>query len=309
VVYTENMLTAATVTAPSGELLTPVWVLAAVWWLALGGIVGSFLNVVVYRLPLKLSLVWPGSHCPACQHPIRWHDNIPVLGWLMLAGRCRDCRTRISPRYPLVEALTAVVFLSVALAECLSGGANLPAGWRALADLGQRPGGQLVALWKITFFHVMLLGTLLPAALIHHDGQRLPWRWALPALVVGLLAPAAWPALHPVPAFHGLHAPWVVLVDSVCGAACGLAGGWLAARLAPVAQRAGVILASVLIGLYLGWQLGAAILLAAVLLFAAMRVLRRQHDAPLPLLAWLAATTFSGIVFWRQVIQCFPCLG
>jgi leader peptidase (prepilin peptidase) / N-methyltransferase len=80
----------------------------------LGLIFGSFLNVVVYRLPRGESVVHPGSRCPACRHDIRWVDNIPVLSFLLLRGRCRDCRQPISPRYPLVEAFTGFAFWLVA---------------------------------------------------------------------------------------------------------------------------------------------------------------------------------------------------
>ncbi len=80
----------------------------------LGLLIGSFLNVVAYRVPRGESLVTPASHCPSCEHPIRpWH-NVPVLGWLLLRGRCADCGTRISPRYPLVELGTGVAFAAVA---------------------------------------------------------------------------------------------------------------------------------------------------------------------------------------------------
>jgi leader peptidase (prepilin peptidase)/N-methyltransferase len=74
-----------------------------------GLILGSFLNVCIVRLPRKQSILTPRSHCPTCHHPIRWYDNIPLLSYLLLGGCCRDCRARISPRYPWVEALTAVV--------------------------------------------------------------------------------------------------------------------------------------------------------------------------------------------------------
>jgi leader peptidase (prepilin peptidase)/N-methyltransferase len=83
----------------------------AVVSLALGLVVGSFLNVVIYRLPRRESLVRPGSHCPSCGNPVRWHDNVPVFGWLVLRGKCRDCRQHIPIRYPLVEALTGIAFL------------------------------------------------------------------------------------------------------------------------------------------------------------------------------------------------------
>jgi len=80
-----------------------------------GLIVGSFLNVVVYRLPLGESLVLPGSYCPSCGVPIKPYDNVPVFGWLLLRGHCRSCRTPISARYPLVEALTAAFAVAAAL--------------------------------------------------------------------------------------------------------------------------------------------------------------------------------------------------
>src|SRR5215210_6388178 len=80
---------------------------------ALGAVIGSFLNVVIWRLPRGASLAAPGSHCPACQRPIAPYDNIPVVSWLVLRGRCRHCRSRISVRYPLVELLTAAAFGAV----------------------------------------------------------------------------------------------------------------------------------------------------------------------------------------------------
>ncbi len=81
----------------------------------LGAIVGSFLNVVVYRLPRHESLVTPASHCPRCGTPVRPYDNIPILSWLLLRGRCRSCAEPISPRYPLVEAMTAALCVGAVL--------------------------------------------------------------------------------------------------------------------------------------------------------------------------------------------------
>src|SRR5437867_12129229 len=81
-----------------------------VFVLGVGASVGSFLNVCVHRLPDRRSIVRPGSACPACGHLIAWHDNIPLLSYVLLRGRCRHCRARISPRYPLVEAATALLF-------------------------------------------------------------------------------------------------------------------------------------------------------------------------------------------------------
>src|SRR5271165_7403915 len=83
----------------------------------LGAIAGSFLNVVVYRLPRHESLIKPASHCPRCATPLRPYDNIPILSWLLLRGHCRGCGEPISPRYPLVEAGTAALCVGAVLAH------------------------------------------------------------------------------------------------------------------------------------------------------------------------------------------------
>ena len=75
-----------------------------------GLVVGSFLNVVIHRVPLRQSIVWPSSRCPSCEAPIKSFDNVPLLSYLLLRGKCRNCGARISPRYPLVEGLTGVLF-------------------------------------------------------------------------------------------------------------------------------------------------------------------------------------------------------
>ncbi|HIE95388.1 MAG TPA: prepilin peptidase, partial [Acidobacteria bacterium] len=78
---------------------------------ALGLAIGSFLNVCIYRLPRGESIVSPPSRCPSCGQGLRWFDNVPVLGWLLVGGRCRSGRAAVSPMYPVVEAVTSVVFL------------------------------------------------------------------------------------------------------------------------------------------------------------------------------------------------------
>src|SRR4051812_21718702 len=90
--------------------LTALTPLLVGWCALLGLIVGSFLNVVVYRVPAGASVVRPRSACPGCGQPIRSRDNIPVVSWLLLRGKCRDCRAPIAARYPLVEATTGVLF-------------------------------------------------------------------------------------------------------------------------------------------------------------------------------------------------------
>src|SRR5438270_10045484 len=83
----------------------------------MGATFGSFFNVVAYRLPRGQSLSHPSSRCPSCETPIRPYDNVPILSWLLLRGRCRSCGERISPRYPIVEALTAALAVAVVLAR------------------------------------------------------------------------------------------------------------------------------------------------------------------------------------------------
>jgi len=87
-------------------------IVTIVFLLLFGLAVGSFLNVCVYRLPRKESLNWPGSHCTKCNRSLSWYENIPVVSWLVLRGRCRTCRDAISPIYPIVEAVTAAVFVA-----------------------------------------------------------------------------------------------------------------------------------------------------------------------------------------------------
>jgi leader peptidase (prepilin peptidase)/N-methyltransferase len=82
-----------------------------------GAVIGSFLNVVIHRLPRRESLVSPPSRCPQCETPVKPYDNVPIVSWLVLRGRCRQCGAPISPRYPVVELLTALVFAAVVLAR------------------------------------------------------------------------------------------------------------------------------------------------------------------------------------------------
>jgi leader peptidase (prepilin peptidase) / N-methyltransferase len=139
---------------------------------AIGGLlIGSFLNVVAWRIPRGESLVRPGSHCPGCGTPIKPYDNVPVLAWLLLRRRCRYCRERISWRYPLVEALTALLAVAVVLTK-------------------HSPRDIVLGL--------VLVGILVPIALIDLDHRVIPNKItapaALAAIAIGLaLNPAGVP--------------------------------------------------------------------------------------------------------------------
>jgi leader peptidase (prepilin peptidase)/N-methyltransferase len=111
-----------------------------------GAVIGSFLNVVAHRVPLGESLVSPGSHCPHCDAPVKPYDNVPVLSWLLLRGRCRNCGKGISARYPLVELATALVFAAVVAARGFDADLVLELPFVAL----------LIALAAIDFDHRLL---------------------------------------------------------------------------------------------------------------------------------------------------------
>src|SRR4051812_41804093 len=106
----------------------PSWFTYAVSIL-FGLVTGSFLNVLIVRLPEKLSVVKPGSRCPNCRKPIAWYDNIPVLSYLILGGKCRFCEKKISLRYPVIELLTALLFVA----------ARVHSGWSPLLILRDWP--------------------------------------------------------------------------------------------------------------------------------------------------------------------------
>jgi prepilin signal peptidase PulO-like enzyme (type II secretory pathway) len=134
-----------------------------------GLVIGSFLNVVIYRVPRRESLVRPGSHCPGCGVGISWFDNIPVVSWLLLRARCRSCRTRISSRYPLVEGITGLAYAA--------------AFWR----IGPSPA--LLLAWAFVAVLIVLV-------YVNHDHLVVPNRLVVPAVIVGLGAAMALDPQH-----------------------------------------------------------------------------------------------------------------
>src|SRR2546429_721381 len=133
----------------------------------LGASVGSFLNVVAHRVPRGESLIAPGSHCPNCASAIKPYDNVPVLGWLLLRGRCRHCDAAIAARYPLIEALTAALAVGVVLTK------------HSAVEIA---------------LGLSLVAVLVPVALIDFEHQIIPNKITLPA---ALVAVAIGLALHP----------------------------------------------------------------------------------------------------------------
>ena len=160
------------------------WVLAF-WVFVIGSAIGSFLNVVVYRLPRGMSLSHPGSRCPKCGHAIRWYHNLPIAGWLLLRGKCYDCKAAISPRYPLVEFVVAAGFLGLAYVDVYV--LTLEA-YRSV-EMNSAPPASATGFGLFVFLaHAWVGCTLLAAALIRWDRQCVPWRLTAPALVVAAIA-------------------------------------------------------------------------------------------------------------------------
>lgn len=131
-----------------------------------GLLFGSFANVCIYRLPRDRSVIWPRSACPGCGRPIRWFDNVPVLSWILLLGRCRDCRSPISPRYPLVETTVGAIF---ALAVARHPGQWVEAGAEALF-------GWILVVLVFTDFDLQILPDQLTLGGIVAGLALAPWR-------------------------------------------------------------------------------------------------------------------------------------
>lgn len=191
----------------------PYWLILTFLFL-LGLISGSFLNVCIHRIPLHERLrdalvgLWrPRSRCPRCRTTIRWQDNIPLVSWLVLRGRCRTCKMWISMRYPLVELLNAVLFVVVFWYE-------VPSAWLAplgasciFAENGPQavPGlGWLSPTWFVLLryaYHMVLIEALVVASFIDLDRRIIPDAATLPAMAVGLLGGLIVGRVHLVPAW------------------------------------------------------------------------------------------------------------
>lgn len=244
----------------------------APWVFVFGLLIGSFLNVVIYRLPKGESIAWPGSHCPRCLVPLKWWENIPLASFLGLRGRCRSCREPISWRYPVVEALTGVLFVGVYLSK------GLPQGilWAIFCAL-------LVAIFWIDIDEMLILHvTTIPGILLgigYHvwTGQ---WLGALLAAVAGFAF------------FEGVYylSLWILKKEGM-GQGDAMLAAMLGAWLGPV---------GLLIALYLSFLFGSVVGLA----------LRFRHgeSRPFPfgpaMVAGAFISLFWGANIWHWYQQC-----
>jgi leader peptidase (prepilin peptidase)/N-methyltransferase len=220
----------------------------------IGALIGSFLNVVIHRLPLEESIVFPNSRCPSCGTAIKPYDNIPVVSFLLLRGKCRSCKTKISARYPAVEAMTASLFIAVILCRGIS--LALP-------------------------LDLILTAALIALVFIDAEHMILPNAITYPGIMFALFARVAVPYLAGPSYFDdlpGLLATvcqgWPSWAASLAGAGLGaLAGGgslwlmgWCWERLRGVeAMGLGDVKMMFMVGAYLGWRLAILTIFIAVL--------------------------------------------
>ncbi|MEM7478647.1 MAG: prepilin peptidase, partial [Planctomycetota bacterium] len=208
----------------------------AFWFVCVGASIGSFLNVVAYRLPIGRN-VGGHSSCPYCRLQIDSGDNIPILGWLKIRGRCRSCRLPISIQYPLVELAVGLVFLAVYLSEFFFGGWNLP----GEAGIPFSAGGLArisisVPLAVRLATYLFALGGLIGAALIAVRKQKVPFKlyfWCLVPLGISVLCAPDFIILRwrdALPA-GGVEMRLDALVNMLCGSVAGIA---MARLLAPL---------------------------------------------------------------------------
>jgi leader peptidase (prepilin peptidase) / N-methyltransferase len=259
-----------------------------------GAMLGSFLNVVIHRLPDGKSLAWPGSHCPKCGAAIRWYDNVPILSWLLLLGRCRSCRAGISPRYIVVEALTAALIAAVAVRTIV----------------GREP-RDFAAFGALTLF----VAALVAASFIDLALQIIPDRITKPGMVAAPLLAALAPSISAADpardALSGLPPAGAALITSLLGIAAGAGLIWLVGVLGKAAFRReamgfGDVKFMGLIGGFVGPVGVVLAILVACLFGAAIGGLRflvtRKKDIPFgPFLAMGALV----VVFFRADVVRF----
>jgi leader peptidase (prepilin peptidase)/N-methyltransferase len=306
----------------------------------IGTAIGSFLNVCVARLPYERSILWPGSHCFSCFQPVRWYDNIPLLSYLLLRGRCRTCGARFSIRYFLVELFTGMVFVGIYYLDVVLNVTDIPflnrPPVRAAIALGLPPWQA----WAVFVHRATLVSFLIVTSLCDFADMEIPLSVTLTGTVVGLVfsvlfpwpfpdAHAALPpnpgvfllnlpplqtGLYPWPVWHPLP-PWLPEGGWQLGLATGLAGalaGMLVLRavrylftLGRGIEGLGVGDADLMMmaGSFVGWQpvvMSFFIATFPALLLGVLQLLRKGDQA-LPFGPPLALGVVLTLYLWPQV--------
>lgn len=263
----------------------PVWTLYLTLLSFFGGAcIGSFLNVCIHRIPRDASIVRPRSRCPACGSAIAWYDNIPIVSFFLLRGRCRRCAARISLRYPFVELLTAVLFLAV---------------WNRYGFDARTP------------VFMAVISALILATFVDLDYMIIPDRISLGGMPAGLLASAL------VPSLHGETAALPALMASGLGILAGSGLLFLVALLGRLAFKKdamglGDVKLLGAIGAFIGWQGVVFTILVSSLLgsiFGVAMILggARAWQSRIPYGPYLAAAAIiwilGGSVWWEAYVN------
>jgi leader peptidase (prepilin peptidase)/N-methyltransferase len=246
-----------------------------------GLVIGSFLNVVIWRVPRKESIVTPPSHCPGCDAKIANRDNIPVVSWLMLRGRCRSCGTSISARYPLIEILTALLFAAV--------------------------GARFAHSWALPAF-LVLAGALVALSIIDLEHFVLPNRIIYPvdAALLVLLAGAS-----------ALEHDWGAFGRALVGGAAAFAVFFVIHLVSPRGMGFGDVRLSFLLGLALGWLgwgevaggLFAGFLYGAVIGVGLIAVKVKGRKQQIPFGPFLALGAMTFVLFGGPVLDWYHHIG
>jgi leader peptidase (prepilin peptidase)/N-methyltransferase len=271
--------------------LPPAFVVAAV--AVVGAVIGSFLNVVIHRVPREESIAFPASRCPSCATAIRPYDNIPIVSWAVLRGRCRACRAPISARYPAIELLTAVLF---ALTFVLHSG------------------------WTLSLpFDLVFVSAVIALIFIDAEHMILPNAITYPGVVFALVARLVVPNLYGVEFLGGAHGGGTpAWLSSLGGAVVGaLVGGgflwfvgWLWERLRGVeAMGLGDVKMMFMVGAFLGWPLTLLTIFVGVLtgsvagVAAMLRRGERDMQMLLPFGIFLGLGSLVSLLYGTQIIN------
>lgn len=281
---------------PDLRLVSPLvgYLIAGVF----GAVIGSFLNVVIHRVPLEESIVFPNSRCPSCGGAIAFYDNIPVLSWAMLGAKCRSCKERISIRYPAVELLTAALFVAVARHAGLSAALS---------------------------FDLIFASALLALVFIDAEHMILPNVITYPGIAFAVVARITIPYLTGTPHFddvpslsHGALANMPIGVVSLAGALIGaLIGGgslwlmgWTWEKLRGIeAMGLGDVKMMFMVGAYLGWRLTILTIFVGVLTGSVIGIAlmarkgQRNMQMLLPFGVFLGLGAVAALLFGAPLVE------
>ena len=252
----------------------------------LGSLIGSFLNVCIHRLPRGESIVSPGSHCPKCGKPIRWYDNIPMLSYIFLKGRCRHCTSTISARYFTVELITAFLFLALFLQFGLS-----------------------ISL----FIYLAFVSSLIAMSFIDFEHKIIPDILDCPGIILGLVISILHPAIHVRPQ------PWNLIFNSpgIAAAADSFSGIILGSGILIVLAIAGKAVFKkeamgfgdvkllAMIGAFLGWQMVLLTIFVSAVIGSVVGIIikLKTSGSYIPYGPYLALGALAAIFYGERIIS------